>query len=250
MLRTMQKARYDATNLGHFGLAAHTYTHFTSPIRRYPDLVVHRVLRELRHGTADEERRAELEEALPEVGAHTSAMERRAQEAERELLQWKKVRFMADKVGEVYAGYITGVTAFGLFVQLTEHFVEGLVHVSTLADDYYRFDEQARVLFGERTQRVFRLGDAVRAQVVRVDMEKRQIELAEATSVETVRANEGARGARRSVVAAGARRSVVAAGARRSADAPKRGGAKPRAAAPAGRGRAGKRERTARKQGR
>ncbi len=212
MLRTMQKARYDATNLGHFGLAAHTYTHFTSPIRRYPDLVVHRLLRELRHGQADEERRAELEEALPEVGAHTSAMERRAQEAERELLQWKKVRFMADKVGEIYGGYITGVTAFGLFVQLTEHFVEGLVHVSTLADDYYRFDEQARVLFGERTKRIFRLGDAVRVQVVRVDMERRQIELAEAVSVETVRANEGARGARRSVATPEAGRRHAPAG--------------------------------------
>ena len=103
---------------------------------------------------ADEERRAELEEALPEVGLHASAMERRAQEAERELVQWKKVRFMADKIGEVYDGYITGVTAFGLFVQLIEHFVEGLVHVSTLADDYYRFDEQARVLVGERTKRI------------------------------------------------------------------------------------------------
>lgn len=198
MLRTMQKARYDAQNLGHFGLAAHTYTHFTSPIRRYPDLVVHRVLRELRHGVADDERRAELEEALPEVAQHTSAMERRAQEAERELLQWKKVRFMTDKVGEVFAGYITGVTAFGLFVQMTDHFVEGLVHVSTLADDFYRFDEQARVLFGERTQRIFRLGDAVRVQVLRVDMDRRQVELGIAEVLDTVRRDERARGPRRS----------------------------------------------------
>lgn len=232
MLRTMQKARYDARNLGHFGLAAHTYTHFTSPIRRYPDLVVHRVLRELRHGLANDERRAELEEALPEVGAHASAMERRAQEAERELLQWKKVRFMADKIGEVYSGYTTGVTAFGLFVQLSEHFVEGLVHVSTLADDYYRFDEQARVLVGERTRRVFRLGDAVRVQVVRVDLERRQIELAVAASLDAVRASEGARGARRSSVT------------------PKRTGSKARPGGSAPRGRAGKRERTARKKGR
>ena len=171
MLRTMQKARYDAANLGHFGLAAHTYTHFTSPIRRYPDLVVHRVLRELRHGEASAERREELEDALPEVARHTSAMERRAQEAERELLQWKKVRFMADKVGDVFTGYVTGVAQFGLFVELVEHFVEGLVHVSTLADDFYRFDEQARVLFGERTKKIYRLGDAVRVQVVRVDLQ-------------------------------------------------------------------------------
>ena len=177
MLRTMQKARYDAANLGHFGLAAHSYTHFTSPIRRYPDLVVHRVLRELRHGAASAERREELEDALPEVARHTSAMERRAQEAERELLQWKKVRFMADKVGDVFTGYITGVAPFGLFVELVEHFVEGLVHVTTLADDFYRFDEQSRVLFGERTKKVYRLGDAVRVQVIRVDLHRRQVEL-------------------------------------------------------------------------
>ncbi len=177
MLRTMQKARYEPDNLGHFGLAAHTYTHFTSPIRRYPDLVVHRGLRALRHGVADAERRASLEATLPGVGLHCSAMERRAQEAERELLQWKKVRFMVDKVGQVFDGYITGVTAFGLFVQLTEHFVEGLVHMSTLADDFYRFDEQARVLLGERTGVVRRLGDAVKARVARVDLDRRQIEL-------------------------------------------------------------------------
>ena len=230
MLRTMQKARYEAANLGHFGLAAHTYTHFTSPIRCYPDLVVHRVLRELRHAQADEERRADLEEALPEVGRHASAMERRAQEAERELLQWKKVRFMADKIGEVYTGYITGVTAFGLFVQLTEHFVEGLVHVSTLADDYYRFDEQARVLIGERTKQVFRLGDAVRVQVVRIDLDRRQIELAVAAVLDAVRHDERARGASRSRIT------------------PKRGGSgRPGAG---GRKRDGKRERTARKPGR
>ncbi|MEP7117000.1 MAG: ribonuclease R [Acidobacteriota bacterium] len=232
MLRTMQKARYDAANLGHFGLAAHTYTHFTSPIRRYPDLVVHRVLRELRHGKADAERRAELEEALPEVAVHTSAMERRAQEAERELLQWKKVRFMADKIGEVYGGYITGVTSFGLFVQLTEHFVEGLVHISTLADDYYRFDEQARVLFGEGTKKVFRLGDPVRVQVVKIDMDRRQIELAVEATLAAVRDHQGARGARRSRVTP--KRPPV--GARRPS---------------AGSGqRPGRRERTVRKQGR
>ena len=199
MLRTMQKARYDSSNLGHFGLAAHSYTHFTSPIRRYPDLVVHRALRELRHGHADAERREELEEALPEVARHTSAMERRAQEAERELLQWKKVRFMADKVGDSFDGYITGVTAFGLFVELIEHFVEGLVHVSTLADDYYRFDDQARVLFGERTKRVFRLGDKVRVQVVRVDMERRQVELGIENVLAAVRRDERSRGPRTSM---------------------------------------------------
>jgi ribonuclease R len=115
MLRTMQKARYDAVSLGHFGLAAEHYTHFTSPIRRYPDLVVHRMLRESRQPTAiTQVRREELEEELPETARHTSERERRADDAERELLQWKKVRFMADKVGDEFEGYITGVAQFGL----------------------------------------------------------------------------------------------------------------------------------------
>ena len=125
MLRTMQKARYDSMNVGHFGLAAETYTHFTSPIRRYPDLVVHRLLRELRQTKCHDERQEELDEELPEVGRHTSERERRADEAEREIVQWKKVRFMADKVGDVFDGYITGVAPFGLFVELVEHYVEG-----------------------------------------------------------------------------------------------------------------------------
>jgi ribonuclease R len=115
MLRTMQKARYAETNSGHFGLAAKSYTHFTSPIRRYPDLVVHRTLRESREGMA-KDRIEELTDDLPEIGRHTSERERRAAEAERELVQWKKVRFMADKVGDEFDGYVTGVTAFGLFI--------------------------------------------------------------------------------------------------------------------------------------
>ena len=154
MLRTMQKARYDEQNLGHFGLAAESYTHFTSPIRRYPDLVVHRTLRESRHGPMNEDRTDELTDDLPEIARHTSERERRADDAERELVQWKKVRFMADKVGDEFDGYITGVTAFGLFIELIEHFVEGLVHVSTMADDYYRFVERAHILQGENTGRV------------------------------------------------------------------------------------------------
>ncbi len=188
MLRTMQKARYDPVNLGHFGLAARSYTHFTSPIRRYPDLVVHRRLRELRQGTVTGERREALELALPEVGRHTSERERRASEAERELVQWKKVRFMADKVGDIFDGYITGVTHFGLFVELVEHYVEGLVHISTLADDFYRFREGTHSLYGERTKKVYRLGDAVRVQIARVDMERRMIDLAIEEIVEDVRA--------------------------------------------------------------
>lgn len=194
MLRTMQKARYDPVNLGHFGLATATYTHFTSPIRRYPDLVVHRVLRDLRHGRLTSERREELAEELAEIARHTSEMERRADEAERELLQWKKVRFMADKVGDEFDGYITGVTAFGLYVELVDHFVEGMVHVSTMADDYYRFVERGHLLRGENTGKVYRLGDRVRVQVLRVDRERRQIDLGLVDILEAVRRTEGRRG--------------------------------------------------------
>lgn len=208
MLRTMQKARYDPINVGHFGLAAATYTHFTSPIRRYPDLIVHRLLRELRHtplrqgyagrATISEERRAELEEDLPEVGRHTSEMERRAAEAEREILQWKKVRFMADKVGDAFDGYITGVAPFGMFVELIEHYVEGLIHVSTMADDYYRYRETQHALFGENSKKLYRLGDRVRVQIIKVDMERRQIDLGLEDVLEKLRKDERSRGPARS----------------------------------------------------
>ena len=197
MLRTMQKARYDPANLGHFGLAAEAYTHFTSPIRRYPDLIVHRALRESRRGMS-EEQRADAAADLPDVARHTSERERRATDAERELVQWKKVRFMADKVGDEFEGYVTGVSAFGLYVELIEHFVEGMVHVSTMADDYYRFVERAHVLRGEKNGRVYRLGDRVKVQVVRVDLERRQIDLGLTEILDAVRSSERNRGSRRS----------------------------------------------------
>src|SRR5688572_11667448 len=200
MLRTMQKARYDVSNLGHFGLAAKSYCHFTSPIRRYPDLVVHRSLRAQRQGQLTEERVREWEEELPEAARHTSDRERRADEAEREIVQWKKVRFMADKVGEEFQGYVIGVAPFGLFVQLVEHFVDGLVHISSMADDYYRFIDRQHVLFGENTGKSYRLGDKVVAQVTRVDMERRQVELGLAEILDVVRQSERNRGPRRSAV--------------------------------------------------
>jgi ribonuclease R len=191
LLRTMKLARYHEENLGHFGLATDMYAHFTSPIRRYPDLVVHRALRALRHGGPDPERAAQLKEALPEMGRHLSEMERRADEAERELIEWKKVRFMADKLGDVFRGYITGVQAFGLFVELNDVYVSGLVHVSSMTDDYYLFDEKAHLLKGENTKKVYRLGDKVEVQIVRVDLERRQIDFALVDVLE--RAAAGAR---------------------------------------------------------
>ena len=177
MLRTMQKARYDVENLGHFGLAASSYTHFTSPIRRYPDLLVHRALRASREAVLDEDLAAERRDELSEVARQSSERERRADEAERELLQWKQVRFMAGKVGEEFEGYVTGVAPFGLFVELADHFVEGLVHVSSMSDDYYRYIERAHQLRGEHTHRTYRLGDRVEVRVARADLERRQVDL-------------------------------------------------------------------------
>src|SRR6266516_4300154 len=130
------------------------------------------------------------------MSSHTSELERRADDAERELVQWKKVKFMADKVGDEFQGYVTGVAAFGLFVELIDPFVEGLVHVSTMADDYYRFLEGAHTLRGENTQKVYRLGDKVKVQVIRVNMDVRQIDLGLVDILERVR--EGERGSRRS----------------------------------------------------
>jgi ribonuclease R len=186
LLRTMKLARYHEENLGHFGLATDMYAHFTSPIRRYPDLVVHRALRALRQGK-DAEREARLREKLPEMGLHLSLRERRASDAERELIEWKKVRFMAAKLGETFSGYVTGVQSFGLFVELDEIYVQGLVHVSSMTDDYYRFDEKAHLLKGENTTARYRLGDRVKVQVARVDLERRQIDFALVDVIERAR---------------------------------------------------------------
>ncbi len=182
MLRTMKQAVYSEENGGHYALAAPFYTHFTSPIRRYPDLIVHRLLRELRsaRATAAEAPTAvdERVRRLKEVAERSSYTERRADEAERELVDWKKVRFMSDKVGEAFEGVVTGVTGFGLYVELVEYFVEGLVHISTLVDDYYHYSEEAHTLRGESSGRVFRLGDRVAVLVAKVDLVQRRIDLA------------------------------------------------------------------------
>ncbi len=195
LLRTMKLARYHEENLGHFGLATEMYAHFTSPIRRYPDLVVHRALRALRHGLSAE-REAWLRERLPEMGLHLSEREQVAAEAERELVEWKKVRFMAGKLGERFSGYVTGVQPFGLFVELDQIYVQGLVHVSSLRDDYYRFEERVHLLRGENTGRRYRLGDRVDVSVARVDLERRQVDFALAVEQEAARGPSRARSRR------------------------------------------------------
>ncbi len=177
LLRSMKRARYSAENLGHFGLAAEFYTHFTSPIRRYPDLIVHRILREVGRKKALARKRAEhWNEILPNIALQTSERERLAMEAERESVNRQKVRFMADKEGEEHDGFITGVTAYGFFVELEVLFVEGLVRVSTISDDYYVYHEKQHAFIGEHSGRIFRLGDKVRVRVKRVDIESRTID--------------------------------------------------------------------------
>lgn len=174
MLRTQRLARYCPENLGHFGLASENYLHFTSPIRRYPDLVAHRALRALRHGKDP----AQVTWPLEEMAAHLGETERKAADAERDLTEWKKARFMLNRVGETFPGVISSVTPFGLFVQLADIFVEGLVHITTMADDYYIFRDTDHALRGERTKRTFKLGDRVEVQLVKVDMDRRQVNLA------------------------------------------------------------------------
>jgi ribonuclease R len=172
LLRSMKWAKYSAKNQGHFGLALDAYTHFTSPIRRYPDLIVHRLLKRI---LSNKEGKI-LEEELSKKAEHLSQRERVAMEAEREIVNRYRVRFMRERVGEEFEGVISGVTAFGFFVELNDIFVEGLVRVTSLHDDYYHYREKQYSLIGERTHKTFRIGDEVRVRVDRVDVERRHID--------------------------------------------------------------------------
>lgn len=177
MLRSMKQAKYDAESTGHFGLAAEFYSHFTSPIRRYPDLVIHRVMREvLEHGGALTEKRHEyLASRMPEIAQQSSERERVAVEAERDTEQLKKAEFMQDKVGEEFDAMVSSVTSFGMFIEL-DNTVEGLIRLSALTDDYYHFDEAHMALIGERTSKVFRIGDEVKIRVAKVNMDDHTID--------------------------------------------------------------------------
>lgn len=173
LLRSLKQATYSPIQDEHYALASQHYCHFTSPIRRYPDLQVHRLLdRWIRHGTAS----ADVEE-LTALGDHCSKMERRAETAERELVKLKILTYLSGKLGEQLEAVITGVADYGFFAQAEKFPAEGLVHISSLVDDYYWFDETSHTLEGKRTKRRFRLGDRVRVEVARVDVQRRMLDL-------------------------------------------------------------------------
>lgn len=177
LLRSMQHARYDTEALGHFGLSAQYYSHFTSPIRRYPDLAIHRVIKELLHhgNQLDEKRTAILSKKMAQYATQSSQREKVAEEAERDSVDLKKVEFMRPYVGETFAAKISGVTNFGLFVQL-ENSVEGLVHISTLVDDFYQFRPESFSLLGEHSRKIYQLGQEIQVRLTRVNVEERQID--------------------------------------------------------------------------
>jgi ribonuclease R len=177
MLRSMQKAVYQPKNIGHFGLAFKHYAHFTSPIRRYPDLMVHRLLKKLQDGQYPVSLDKRLDSILTHVGRHCSETERNAEIAEREAIRYKQVAFMSKRVGEQYHGVISGILNFGFFVRLDNMGVEGMVRLSSLDDDYYRFDEKHFRLVGRRTGRVFRMGDPVEAGILSVDKVRNEINM-------------------------------------------------------------------------
>ncbi len=175
MLRSMQKARYLHQNLGHFGLAAKYYSHFTSPIRRYPDLMIHRIMKEQLKGKMNEKREAHFNKILPEVSKQCSERERASEEAERETEDLKKVEYMKQHEGEIFEGIISNIMSFGMFVEL-DNTVEGLIRLSSMDDDYYIYDEKQYMLLGERTRKIYRIGDSIRVILARADIQSRQID--------------------------------------------------------------------------
>jgi ribonuclease R len=175
LLRSLSQARYSPEIIGHFGLAQSHYAHFTSPIRRYPDLLVHRAIRHVLRGGTAENYPYDFASMLV-LGEHCSMTERRADDATRDVIAWLKTEYMQEHVGEIFEGVISAVTGFGLFVALNDIYVEGLVHVTALTSDYYRFDPVRHRLLGENSGRKYGLGDPITVQVARVDLDERKID--------------------------------------------------------------------------
>jgi ribonuclease R len=183
----MKQAVYQPENIGHFGLASTCYTHFTSPIRRYPDLIVHRLLdRAIEGNKVKAKERESLLDYLAEAGRTNSASERTAMDAEREMVDLKKAQFMRDKIGEEFTGFITSLANFGFFVELDTYFVEGLVKLASLTDDDYYYYEKEYMIKGRRHGRKFRLGDNVRVKVTRINAFRSEIDF---TLLQTVEPN-------------------------------------------------------------
>ena len=174
-LRSMKQAKYSVECSGHFGLACQYYCHFTSPIRRYPDLQIHRIIKEQLRGRLGEERIAHYREILPEVAKHSSETERRADEAERETDKLKKVEYMEERIGEIYEGVVSGITSWGLYVELPNT-VEGLIHVSKLPGDYFYYNEGTYEMIGQATGKSYKLGMPVRIRVDGCDRFNRTID--------------------------------------------------------------------------
>ncbi len=172
-LRAMMKAKYSTHNIGHYGLAFDYYTHFTSPIRRYPDTMVHRLLTKYQDGA-----RSANQEKYEELCEHCSDMETVAQQAERDSIKYKMVEFMADKVGETYDAHISGIQSYGIYCEIDENHCEGMVPMRDLDDDYYDFDEKNYCLVGRRHHHKYQLGDSIRIKVARANIEKRQLDFA------------------------------------------------------------------------
>ncbi|HKZ58206.1 MAG TPA: VacB/RNase II family 3'-5' exoribonuclease, partial [Thermodesulfovibrionales bacterium] len=176
VLRSLKQARYSAVNIGHFGLASKCYTHFTSPIRRYPDLIIHRILREIiAKKRLSDKRIQELEHMLPDIAFHSSRMERQSDEAERAVLDAMRVWFMKDKTGEEFEGKVVSVTPFGLKIRLKDYYVEGFLHVSYMTDDFYQYDDKSKILYGIHKKKRFSIGKELMVRIDRVDIEEREI---------------------------------------------------------------------------
>jgi ribonuclease R len=233
LLRSLKQATYDVVNIGHFGLASADYLHFTSPIRRYPDLIVHRLLKSRLAGLGKPAGGVKPPSvapvpdriALQKMAAESSFSERQAMEVEREVVDLYRAYFMRDRVGDVLEGVISGVTSFGLFVTIDDPFVEGLVRIDAISDDYYTFDEKASRLVGRRSGQAFALGDSVKVEVQSVSVVRRKIDFALADHVARHRARDFQRGDKRRRDGRSARRGEAPKGSQKGSE---RGAARPR----------------------